>query len=152
MKTLFRLFVLAAGIVLTACVTVNPTVRRVQRIEALDDSAWDASLWISVADAPVVTGRIGGDNELAADGQSWFVQDIVNEKKVVSAKWMTTGLGVYELYVNILPVGQEVLKPGFTHYAKTKYSFTYDVTTLFKTGKGSQNTLAVSVTPGWWGD
>ncbi len=38
------------------------------RIDAIQESAWDCSEWISVADAPVVTGPIGGANERAADG------------------------------------------------------------------------------------
>ena len=46
---------------------------------------------------------------------------------------MTAGLGVYELYVNGKPVGEEFLKPGFTHYAKTKRSFTYDITDIIRT-------------------
>ena len=119
---------------------------------ALDDQAWSASQWISAKDAPVVTGAIGGANERAADGASWFVSSLRNDKKVVSAKWMTTGLGVYDLYVNGKPLGQEMLKPGFTHYAKTKRSFTYDITPMLARKAGSENTLAVQATPGWWAD
>ena len=119
---------------------------------ALSNDAWNCSKWISVADCPVVNGRIGGANELAADGASWFVSTLKNDKKVVSAKWMTTGLGIYELYVNGSPIGKEFLKPGFTHYAKTKRSFTYDITDAFKKGKNAENTFSVQVTPGWWAD
>ena len=122
------------------------------RTDALGDEAWKDSKWISVVDCPVVNGPIGGANELAADGASWFVSTVKNEQKVTSAKWMTTGLGVYELYLNGKPVGNEFLKPGFTHYAKTKRSFTYDVTDAFKKGANAENMLSVQVTPGWWGD
>ncbi|MDY4528199.1 MAG: family 78 glycoside hydrolase catalytic domain [Parabacteroides sp.] len=122
------------------------------RIDALDNAAWDASEWISVANAPVVTGAITGTNERAADGASWFVSTLKNEKKVTAARWMTTGLGVYELYVNGKLIGDEILKPGFTHYAKTKRSFTYDITQAISTQAGAENLLAVQVTPGWWAD
>ncbi|MBP5721448.1 MAG: alpha-L-rhamnosidase N-terminal domain-containing protein, partial [Bacteroidales bacterium] len=123
------------------------------RAEALDDSSWECSEWISVVDAPVVTGKVtSNDNCRAADGASWFVSEPVNAKKVVGAKWMTAGLGVYYLYVNGRPIGKEVLKPGFTHFAKTKRSFTYDVTDAFDTKAGAVNQLAVQSTPGWWGD
>ena len=122
------------------------------RIAALDDAAWNESEWISVTNAPVVTGRIFGKNERAADGASWFVTTLKNEQKVTSAHWMTTGLGVYDLYVNGKPIGKEILKPGFTHYAKTKRSFTYDITKAFATAANAENQLAVQVTPGWWAD
>ena len=56
----------------------------------------------------------------AADGTSWFMSTVKNDKKVSRALWMTTGLGVYEIYVNGKLVGDEILKPGFTHYEKTK--------------------------------
>ena len=65
---------------------------------------------------------------------------------------MTTGLGVYELYLNGQVVGEEILKPGFTHYGKTKRSFTYDVTDAINSASGAENVLAVQVTPGWWAD
>ncbi|MDO4756024.1 MAG: family 78 glycoside hydrolase catalytic domain, partial [Parabacteroides sp.] len=74
------------------------------------------------------------------------------DQKVVSAKWMTTGLGVYLLYVNGKPIGEEFLKPGFTHPLKTRRSFTYDVTAAFECNAGSANVLAAQVTPGWWAD
>ena len=119
------------------------------RTDALDAAAWDASSWISAADAPVVTDR---GAQRAADGASWFVSTVRNERKVVSARWMTTGLGVYELYINGRPVGTEFLKPGFTHPRKTRRSFTYDITDAFKTGSGAENVLAAQVTPGWWAD
>ena len=112
----------------------------------LGNAAWNQSQWISAANAPVVTGTVT-DGTRAADGASWFVSTLRNEQKVVSAKWMTAGLGVYELYVNGKPVGNEILKPGFTHYAKTKRSFTYDITSLLNTKKSADNMLSVQVTP-----
>ena len=121
------------------------------RTEALDNSAWEVSSWISAADAPVFTGRVV-DGSRAADGASWFVSFVTNEAKVVSAKWMTAGLGVYSLYVNGVQIGEEFLKPGFTHYAKTKLSFTYDVTGAMQRKPGSVNIFSAQVTPGWWAD
>lgn len=122
------------------------------RTEALDATLWTASEWISAANAPVVTGAVTGSNERAADGASWFLTTFTNDKKIVSAKWMTAGLGVYQLYVNGRPVGHEFLKPGFTHYAKTKRSFTYDITDAISTKEDSKNMLSVQMNPGWWAD
>ncbi len=139
-----------ASLTLASCVAGNSECATLT--EALEAEAWGVSQWISAADAPVVTGRITSSNERAADGSSWFVSTLKNERKVVSAKWMTSGLGVYELYVNGQSVGREVLKPGFTHYAKTKRSFTYDITGLIATGKGADNVFAAQLTPGWWAD
>ena len=138
----------AALTVLAACKPVGGGIR----VEALDDSAWDSSVWISAADAPVITGPIRGANYLAADGASWFVYVLKNEQKVVSAKWMTSGLGVYDIYVNGVQIGQETLKPGFTHPKKTRLSFTYDITDVINTRSGAENQLSAQVTPGWWGD
>ncbi|MCI2107940.1 MAG: glycoside hydrolase family 78 protein [Bacteroidales bacterium] len=137
-------------LVSTACSSPGETATVVgQKTDALDASAWNASKWISAVDAQVVHGTNDGR---AADGSSWFVSTVKNEKKVTSAKWMTAGLGVYELYLNGKPVGNEFLKPGFTHYAKTKRSFTYDVTDAFNAKAGAENVLSAQVTPGWWAD
>ena len=121
-------------------------------VSSLDTHLWDRSSWISVPGATVLTGRIEGKNERAADGSSWFVTNLTNTRRVVAARWMTSGLGVYELYVNGQLVGDEILKPGFTHYAKTKRSFTYDITKLMSTKANASNVLSVQVTPGWWAD
>ena len=119
MKKIMLLAAVAA--LLTACGTkVSEPVGK--RADALDASAWDVSQWISAVDAPVKAADDRSNR--AADGASWFVATVKNGKKVASAVWMTTGLGVYDLYVNGKRVGEEVLKPGFTHYAKTKRSFT----------------------------
>ena len=121
-----------------------------KRVDALDDSAWAVSKWISAQNAPVVSKDKPSNR--AADGASWFLSTIKNEQEVVSVKWMTAGLGVYELYVNGKVVGNDFLKPGYTDPAKTKISFTYDITDAFATKAGAINTLAVQVTPGWWAD
>ena len=122
------------------------------RTAALDDAAWEESIWISAPDAEVVDRVVTDQDFQAADGASWFYSSMTNEAKVVSAKWMTAGLGVYELYVNGHPVGEEILKPGFTHAEKTKYSYTYDITDAILRKKGAENQFSVQVTPGWWGD
>ena len=123
------------------------------RADALDDSAWESSQWISAADAPIVEGTVHSkENCRAADGASWFLADFKNDKAVEKAVWMTAGLGVYDIYVNGKLIGEEVLKPGFTHFEYTKLSYTYDVTDAFKCGSGAVNSLSAQVTPGWWGD
>ena len=122
------------------------------RVSALEPKLWENSEWISAADAPVFKGKVQ-DGARAADGTSWFVREIENEGEVKSAKWTTTGLGVYELYVNGQPVGSlDALKPGFTHVKKTRRSFTYDVTGCLKKGKGEKNFFAAEVSAGWWRD
>ena len=149
LPTLVAVLILALAV---ACAS-KENLQQTLRISALDDSAWQSAQWISVTDAPVVSGSVDDhQNGRAADGASWFVSDVNNEKRIVQARWMTTALGVYELYVNGRPVGEEVLKPGFTHHAKTRRSFTYDITPLIRRKAGEQNQLAVQVTPGWWAD
>ena len=91
-----------------------------QLVDSLPDEVWNESEWICVADAPEVQGRVDEDTR-AADGANWFVTTLTNEKKVVKALWMTTSLGVNELYVNGQRIGEEVLRPGFSHHSRTKY-------------------------------
>lgn len=142
------LFTFCIGFILISC---GKSSKEVFRIDSLNDSCWRSSLWISVANAPVVKEKVY-DGTRAADGTSWFMSTVKNDKKVSRALWMTTGLGVYEIYVNGKLVGDEILKPGFTHHEKTKLSFTYDVTGCFKTASGDENVLSAQVTPGWWAD
>ena len=128
---------------------------RTPRTVAFDDEAWRASEWISVAEAPVRKEGVGkpkpGDR--AADGVSWFVRKVENRKPIRSAKWMVSGLGVFEVYLNGKRVGgDDALKPGFTHCGKTRVAFTYDVTEFVRTGEGEANVLAAEVSGGWWRD
>jgi len=150
-KAFFKTIVCAAATLALAACNAPAGAEVGQLTDALDNSAWESSNWISVVDAPVVTGTVN-DGDRAADGANWFVSTVKNEQKVTSAKWMTTGLGVYEIYVNGKPVGKEFLKPGFTHYAKTKRSFTYDISEAFEKGADAENVLSAQVTPGWWAD
>lgn len=143
--------VIIISLILSLVMSIKPTEELSKLIPPLKDSTWNNSIWISVVEAPVITENIH-DGSRAADGANWFMTEITNEKDVKSAKWMTTGLGIYELYVNEKIIGQEVLKPGFTHHDKTKRSFTYDITEEFKNKETEINQLAVQVTPGWWGD
>ena len=149
-KSIFCICLSLAGLMLVSCKSGSEFAGT--KVGALDDSVWESSVWISAADAEVVEGKINGSNWRAADGASWFVSEVTNDRKVKSAKWMTAGLGVYDIYVNGKLIGEEVLKPGFTHYEKTKLSFTYDITDVMKTGAGAVNQLSAQVTPGWWGD
>ena len=151
MKTRILRRLPAAGFVMMALAGCSGSSENGKLTEALENTSWDVSEWISVVDAPVVTGTVV-DGTRAADGANWFVSTLKNEKKVVSAKWMTSGLGVYELHVNGVTVGKEIQKPGFTHYEKTKRSFTYDITDMLDTKEGAENVLSAQVTPGWWAD
>ena len=151
MKATHILAAIIAATSFAACCNAPQKSGYTSLAEPLDDSAWASAEWISVADAPVVADK-DSTGERAADGANWFVAELKNAKKVKSAKWMVTSLGVFDIFVNATPVGEEILRPGFTHPFKTRRSFTYDITDLIDTKAGAQNMLAAEVTPGWWAD
>ena len=78
-------------------------------------------------------------------------------KGLAQARLYTSGLGVYESWLNGARVGRtedgvtvyDELKPGFTQTQKRKFYNTYDITPLLREGK---NALAAVVSPGWWSD
>ena len=107
--------------------------------------------WLSVPNAPVADYVVVNGSR-AADGTSWFVAEMSNAADVVSAKWTVAGLGVFDVYVNGQRIGDDFLKPGFTHYAKTKYSFSYDVVGSMRKSKDAVNHFAAEVSAGWWRD
>ncbi len=136
---------------LSSCRTHSPSFS--MRAAPLDDAAWDAAQWLSAANAPVAIGSIDeGKNSCSAEGASWFLTTLRNEQNIFSARWMTTSLGVFDLYVNGKRIGDEVLKPGFTHPKKTRRTFTYDITSVLNRKAGQENVLSAQVTPGWWAD
>ena len=116
---------------------------------------WRDSIWISAADSPVRPDGLDPRRERpeAEDGTACFLKRFANPKPVVEAWWCVTGLGVFTVSVNGVEVGEEdFLKPGFTHFAKTKYAFCYDVTSLMHTGAGETNDFCGYVSAGWWRD
>jgi len=120
-----------------------------ERCAALDQSYWAKSQWLSVPDAPVFDG-VAENGTLSAPGESWFAAEIENVKEVKSVKWMTAGLGVYEIYANAERIEDDFLKPGFTHNKKTKYAFTYDITDCVRKAPGERNVFSAEVSAGWW--
>ena len=148
-KTISGIWVLGMLFSLSCC--TEQKKEEIHRTDALDNQAWNSSTWISAANAHVVTGTVF-DGTRAADGASWFISTVKNPQKVNRARWMTSALGVYDIYINGTLIGDEILKPGFTHYDKTKLSFTYDITAAFNTEVSATNVLSAQVTPGWWAD
>ena len=115
----------------------------------LEKDGWAKAKFITVDGKPT-----GG-----ADTMS-FLKTIVNAKKVRQVYWFTTGLGVYDAYANGANIthleekgeDKEFLKPGFTHYAKRRHAFGYDITHQVNLKAGEKNVYAAWVTGGWWSD
>jgi len=97
-----------------------------------------------------------GSNNLHASSLPAFRKTIDVKDGLVSAKLYTSGLGVYESFVNGQRVGRlmddetvayDELKPGFT-LAKARMLYnTYDITWMLNKG---ENILSSIVTSGWW--
>ena len=84
-------------------------------------------------------------------------REVVNAKKVTSARWRVAGLGVFSPAVNMRRVSSapgetEILMPGYTHLGKRRHEIACDVTDLWNCAAGATNVLSALVTPGWWCD
>jgi alpha-L-rhamnosidase len=67
--------------------------------------------------------------------------------KVVKARVYAAALGVYEIYINGVRVGEDVFSPGWTDYHKRIQYQTYDVTGLIAEGS---NTVGAVLGDGWY--
>ena len=69
------------------------------------------------------------------------------DKQIARARVYVSGLGYYELRLNGAKVGDHVLDPGWTSYAKRVLYSTYDVTAQLKRGR---NALGIMLGNGWF--
>lgn len=67
------------------------------------------------------------------------------KQKPIRAEVFATALGVFELFIDGVRVGEDYFKPGFTSYKHDLQYFTYDVTELIK----ERGTIAAVVAGGW---
>lgn len=128
------------------------------------DLTFEGAAHISLEDGAVKVGTESATGEFIfvrtnGGGLPAFRKTFSVKENLVSAKLYTSGLGVYESFVNGERVGRKLadggveyheLKPGFTEMEDRKFYSTYDITWLLK--KGSANTLSAMVSGSWWSD
>ncbi len=76
-------------------------------------------------------------------------QELEITKKIKCARTYISGVGWYELYINGEKVGDHVLDPATTDYAKRILYVPYDVTTLLREGP---NAVGVMLGNGWYSE
>ncbi len=63
------------------------------------------------------------------------------------ARLYVTALGVHDVQINAVPVGNDLLEPGWTAYRGRHLFATYDVTSLLRSGG---NVISSALGEGWW--
>lgn len=76
-----------------------------------------------------------------------FRKPFILNKPVLSARAYICGVGYFELYINGMKTGEEVLSPAFTRYDETVLYNTYDITGALDKG---ENVLGVILGNGWY--
>jgi alpha-L-rhamnosidase len=108
----------------------------------LNATDWRAS-WISRKPSSPISGE-----EMFNDHPAPLLRkEFVLEKKVTRARAYVSGLGYYELRLNGKKVGDHVLDPGWTSYAKRVLYSTYDITKILQRG---HNAVGVMLGNGWF--
>ncbi len=130
-------------------VTDNKGKKAVSREKAyfetglMNAAAWGPTQWIK-------------DSGSAVSGAPMMRTEFTVKAGVKRARLYSSGLGIYNAYINGSRVGQidddgnfeqDELKPGSTDYKKTVFYTTHDVTTLLRKGA---NAIGAEVTSGWW--
>jgi alpha-L-rhamnosidase len=108
------------------------------------ESDWQGARWIGYTDLPaggrVVPGVHYGGNEMGDKALQRpvipvFRKEFELDDQFEEATLFISGLGQYEASMNGNKVGNGFLTPGWTHYDKTVFYNTYDVTGLLRKGK-----------------
>lgn len=88
-------------------------------------------------------------------GIPYFKRGFTVSKPVTSANITATALGIFELFINGIRIGESTdrgmlydeLKPGWTDYSHRVFAFNYDVTAQIKPG---DNLILSEVSCGWY--
>lgn len=109
----------------------------------LDDADWQAD-YISYLDmAPVHASR----DRLFLPAARQYRKEFAANAKIRRATVYATALGVYELEINGVRVGDSFFAPGWTDYRQRAYYNTYDVTSMVRQG---DNAIGATLADGWY--
>jgi alpha-L-rhamnosidase len=115
-----------------------------------------ATFTTAMMDSSNWTARWIGDGRQAPDTPEEFYEKIPNTllrksfdiaERPVRAELYITGLGYFEAYINGQKVGNDVLHPGWTQYAKRVLYTTYNVSEMLENG---ENAVGVMLGNGWY--
>lgn len=123
----------------------------------MGEEQWGGAKWMALAKdnrqsthrfREYKTGGMSAPVMLTSQAVSYFRNDIVMVKEIISARAYICGLGYYELYINGDKTGDHVLDPAPSNYDKQAYYASYDVTSQLQQGK---NAIGIIVGNGFYG-
>lgn len=122
------------------------------------EDAWEQGPWSEAAffitalvepdrwSAPFVSAETEERDKEISKG-TYVRGGFVLKKTVKEAIALTTGLGLYQFFLNGKKVGEDEMTPGWTSYRRHLLYQTYDVTALVKTG---YNAAGAMLAAGWY--
>lgn len=112
-----------------------------------DDSGWPAAVQIAkIGDSP--WNSLKAPEAKHSDGCPLFRKEFAVHGEVRRATIYGSALGVYRLYLNGKPVGDDYFTPDWTDYKKRVYYDTYDVTSLVRSN--GPNAIGGILGAGWY--
>jgi alpha-L-rhamnosidase len=139
-----------------------PFTRYFWKIKATDrtgnETPWSVTAWFETAmlHAANWQGAWIGNGQPTPDRDEdfykdrpapWFKKEFKLAKTISSARLYISGLGYYEAYLNGKKIGDQVLDPGWTNYAKTVLYSVYDITSFLHKGP---NAIGILLGNGWY--
>ncbi|MCE5266456.1 MAG: glycoside hydrolase family 78 protein [Planctomycetaceae bacterium] len=113
---------------------------------AFDDSSWATAVRIAkMGDAP--WGKIKLPKRLSDYTCALMRKEFTISGEVRRATLYGSALGIYRMYINGRPIGQDYFTPDWTDYKKRVYYNTYDVTELVRDG---ENAIGGVLGAGWY--
>jgi alpha-L-rhamnosidase len=104
----------------------------------LEKSEWQPAQWIA-------GGLVGGKR---VDVPLPYLRRVFTLDNVPeNVRLNITALGLYQVYINGVRVGEDELTPGWTDYTKRVQYQTYEVSSLLRTG---ENVIAAVLGDGWY--
>jgi alpha-L-rhamnosidase len=142
--------------------SLKPFVRYFWKVKTYDragePSLWSNSAWFETAfinntpwTAKWISDRVKqperDEDHYKEDAMPLFRKEFEASKKVKAARLYVSGVGYYEAYINGKRVGENVLDPGWTTYAKQVQYTSYDITDHLASDK---NVAGIMLGNGWW--
>jgi len=140
---------------LPAAVQLHPATRYRWQVRAWDERGrpgpWSEPSWFetSLVSAADWQGAqwIGAAVDAADQPRPLLRRTLRLDQPVRQARLYATARGVYQLWLNGQPVGDQFLAPGWTDYRQRLQVQTYDVTRLLRSGA---NVIGAALADGWF--